>query len=197
MIIYDHSELASLLQLPFQISLQHHSIITQGSVWMTYQQFRALKGVWPKPDVATSINRGAIFNLKFKAGDLCWASLMESHQGSSEPSQPRDPSPLQAIPKLTSATHSAQCYLLRWIFHQEWQDFFSFSLPPSPAFIFARLTTCHCHITATLAVLETWPLQLFAPSGRAVPVSLQPFLTGDMLISTAAPGTWDTLGLHR
>lgn len=178
-------------------STTHHAIDIQGYIEMTYQQFRALKGVWPKPDVATPINRSAIFNQKFKAGNLCWASLVESHQGSKEHSQPRDTSPLWAIPKPMSTTHSAHCYLLRWIFHQQWQDFFPSPSLPNPAFIFALLTTCHCHITATLAVLETWPLQLFAPSGRAVPVSLQPLLTGDMLISTASPGTWDTLGLHR
>lgn len=131
MIIYDHSELASLLQFFFQIS-PRHSIATQGSIRMTYQQFRALKGVWPKPDVATPTNRSAIFNQKFKAGNLCCASLVESHQGSREHSQPWDTSPLQAIPKLTSATPSAHCYLLRWIFHQEWQDFFPSPSLPTP-----------------------------------------------------------------
>lgn len=175
-----------------------HSTATQGSIWMTYQQFRALKGVWPKPDVATPVNRSAMFNQKFKADNFCWASLVEIHQGSKEHSQPRDTSPLQAIPKLMSATPSSPLLPATLnISSGMTRFFFSFSLPPKPAFIFARLTTCHCHITATLAVLETWPLPLSAPSGRAVPVSLQPFLTGDMLISTASPGTWDTLGLHR
>lgn len=131
MIIYDHSELASLLQFSFQIS-PRHSIATQGSIRMTYQQFRALKGVWPKPDVATPTNRSAIFHQKFKAGNLCCASLVESHQGSREHSQPWDTSPLQAVPKLMSATPSAHCYLLRWIFHQEWQDFFPSPSLPTP-----------------------------------------------------------------
>lgn len=110
-------------------SATYHSIATQGSIWMTYQQFRALKVVWPKLDMATPTNRSAIFNQKFKAGNLLWASLVESQRRAFAA---QDTFPLQAIPKLMSATHSAHCYLLRWIFHQEWQDFFPSPSLPTP-----------------------------------------------------------------
>lgn len=47
----------------------------------------------------------------------------------------------------------ATCYAEYFISNDK--IFFPFSPPPNPGFIFALLTTCHCHITATLAVLET------------------------------------------
>lgn len=77
-------------------SMTRHATATQESVWMTYQHFRALKGAWPKPEIATPINRSAIFNQKFKASNLCWASLVENHWGNKKHSQPRDTSPLQS-----------------------------------------------------------------------------------------------------
>lgn len=151
--INDHG-IAVTVFLP-NFSATHHSIATQGSIWMTCQQFRALKVVWPKPDVATPTNRSAIFNQKFKAGNLFWASLVESqwrgftapgHLSTASNPQTHERNPFSP---LLPATLNISSGMTR---------FFSFSLPPNPAFIFARLTTCHCHITATLAVLETWPL---------------------------------------
>lgn len=130
-------------------SMTHHAIATQGSIWMTYQQFRALKGVWPKPGIAAPINRSAIFNQKFKAGNLCWASLVESHQGSKEHSQPQDTSPLPVIPKPMSATHSSPLLPATLNISSAMTRFFSFSLPPKPRFHICSLDNLslphHCH----------------------------------------------------
>lgn len=88
-----------------------------------------------------------MFNFqKFKVASWWWMSLKEHHRASKENICHHRPTlrcnqqfailKKQQLPnKLMSVIHSVHRYLLHWIFHQKWQDFFF--LPPSqPCFLY-------------------------------------------------------------
>lgn len=78
-----------------------------------------------------------IKNLKqaISAGHLSWRSI----RAAKSTHNPGTPLHCKQSPNSWVQPHPAHCYLLRWIFHQEWQDFFfpSPSLPSPLSYLLA------------------------------------------------------------